>query len=268
MLHRFFLLALTALLAACAQLAPPSAAAPRYLLLGEVHDNAEGHRLRVAELEKRLAAGWRPALALEQFDLAQQPQLTAAQTRCGSDAQCIVDTAAGNARWDWPLYLPLLELAQRYQLPLLAANLSRADAGKIVRGGFAAALDERIIARYQLDALPVDVLAGQIDAVRLGHCNQLPEALLPGMARAQIARDVMMAETLQNAGHDAVLIAGNGHVRRDIGAGRWLPAGQVETMAWLENAQPPGIVDRQILIAASPRDEPCAGVPAAAAAAK
>lgn len=260
MICRFILLSFTALLAACAQLAPPPAAAPRYLLLGEVHDNAEGHRLRVAELENRLAAGWRPALVLEQFDLAQQPQLTAAQARCGNDAQCIVDAAADNARWDWALYLPLLELAQRYQLPLLAANLSRADASKVVRGGFAAALDERIITRYQLDALPDDVLAGQIDAVRLGHCNQLPEALLPGMARAQIARDVMMAEVLQNAGRDAVLIAGNGHVRRDLGAARWLPAGQVETMAWLEAAQPSGIVDRQILIAASPRDEPCAGV--------
>ena len=56
-------------LAACGSVlkkeAPPAPAPvadtwpnPQVLLLGEVHDNAQGHRLRVAELQRRLAAGF------------------------------------------------------------------------------------------------------------------------------------------------------------------------------------------------------------------
>ena len=36
---------------------------PQVLLLGEVHDNARGHRMRFEELQRRVAAGWRPAIA-------------------------------------------------------------------------------------------------------------------------------------------------------------------------------------------------------------
>jgi uncharacterized iron-regulated protein len=43
------------------------------------------------------------------------------------------------------------------------------------------------------------------------------------MARAQIARDIVLAQALSPyASRGVVLIAGNGHVRRDIGAPLWL----------------------------------------------
>ena len=43
------------------------------------------------------------------------------------------------------------------------------------------------------------------------------------MAKAQIARDVVMAETLRaHAANGVVLIAGNGHVRTDVGVPVWL----------------------------------------------
>ncbi|WP_157315020.1 ChaN family lipoprotein [Chitinibacter sp. GC72] len=246
------------LLSGCASVTPPS----RYVLLGEVHDNAEGHQQRVADLRAKVAAGWRPAIALEQFDYEFQPQLSAAQSRCGSDTRCIIDAAQGSKRWDWAYYVPLLTLAQQYQLPLLAANLSRADASKIVKTGFTAALKPELIERYQLAHIPAALLAGQIEAVRSGHCNQLPESLLPGMARAQIARDVLMAdvmlESMKSTGRDVVLIAGNGHVRRDLGVPQWLKSAPLHSTAYLEAAPAPGMYDSSVLVKAMQRGDVCA----------
>ena len=45
----------------------------------------------------------------------------------------------------------------------------------------------------------------------------------PRMVQAQVARDLWMAHALrQHAAQGAVLIAGNGHVRRDAGVPYWL----------------------------------------------
>ena len=94
----------TPVLAAC-QLAPTSsaspAAEPHVLLLGEVHDNGEGHRRRVDALRARIESGWRPVIAMEQFDRGQQPALDAALRAC-RDAACVVAKAApGKSSWKW-----------------------------------------------------------------------------------------------------------------------------------------------------------------------
>ena len=134
--------------------------------------------------------------------------------------------------WQWPFYKPVIALAMEYKLPLLAANLSRADAGKVIQGGLAAALDAGVVNRYGLDKpLPGTVLSAQVEEVRTGHCGMLPEEMLEPMARAQVARDVVMAETLRPfASRGVVLIAGNGHVRRDIAVPYWLHAQGLTTM--------------------------------------
>jgi uncharacterized iron-regulated protein len=71
--------------------------------------------------------------------------------------------------------------------------------------------------------LPAALLAAQETEVRDSHCGMLPESMVSPMAKAQIARDVVMAETLRaHAANGVVLIAGNGHVRTDIGVPFWL----------------------------------------------
>lgn len=258
-----FLMLVALPLTACAM--QPTPATPRLLLLGEVHDNAEGHRLRFETLQASIEAGWRPAIAMEQFDTEQQAELTQAQARCGADARCVIRAAEGKARWDWPLYEPVIALAQRYQLPLLAANLSRSAAAAIARGQPVSGRDAELLSGHSLDALPADLLAGQTEAVRSGHCNLLPERALTGMARAQVARDIVMAEVLRRAGGDAVLLAGNGHVRRDLGVPRWLPGMRVETTGFSEQTSPAARFDREILIRPQDRPDPCASLPQATA---
>src|SRR5262249_20557464 len=53
------------------------------LLLGEVHDNPDGHARRTALLAQRIERGWRPAIAMEQFDRERQEDLDRALSVCG-----------------------------------------------------------------------------------------------------------------------------------------------------------------------------------------
>lgn len=251
-------------LSACQHTAPaaPAPASPQVLLLGEVHDNAAGHAARAALLREKVENGWRPAIAMEQFDTAQQPALNAAMTEC-TDADCVVARAAPTkAGWTWDYYKPVIALALEYKLPLLAANLSRADASKVVKDGFATVLPAELIARYRLDALPSDVLAAQEAEVRDSHCGALPESLVSPMAKAQIARDVVMAETLRtHASTGVVLIAGNGHVRGDIAVPFWLRRDGLHphAMGFLEPSGDATPFDATHRIPAAQRPDPCAG---------
>lgn len=255
----------TPVLTAC-HLAPTTGASPatgpQVLLLGEVHDNGEGHRQRVDALRARIESGWRPVIAMEQFDREQQPALDAALREC-RDAACVVAKAApGKSAWTWSFYEPVITLALDHGLPIRAANLSRADAGKVIRGGIAVALDADLRVRYGIGAaLPESVLAAQVDKVRSAHCGSLPEEMVEPMASAQIARDVVMAEAMRpHASTGVVLIAGNGHVRRDIAVPYWLRARGVASwsVGYIEEAGAPGEYDREQHIPAADRPDPCA----------
>ena len=239
-----------------------TASAPRVLLLGEVHDSAAGHAARAALLRKEVEAGWRPAIAMEQFDTVQQPLLDAAMRDC-TTADCVVaKVATGKSSWTWDFYKPVIQLALDYKLPLLAANLSRADASKVVKDGIGAALPAGLVARYGLDALPAEVLGAQETEVRDSHCGALPEPMVSPMAKAQVARDVVMAETMRtHLASGVVLIAGNGHVRKDIAVPYWLRRDGLAPRAvgFLEPSSDASVFDAVERIPASERPDPCAG---------
>ncbi|MFS8973032.1 ChaN family lipoprotein [Cupriavidus necator] len=260
------LLAATVLAAGCATRAPaPDAvsaafAGKSYVLLGEVHDNAAAQQQRLAALTRAVEQGWRPAIAMEQFDRERQADIERARRERPRDADYLIAQAGGGA-WQWPLYRPVVALALQYDLPLVAANLSRADAGKIVRGGLDSlfSVDER----RQLGLsgeLPRDLVAAQTAVLDQGHCGNFPKAMLPGMLSAQAARDAVMAQVLRpHAQRGAVLVAGNGHVRRDIGVPRWLAAdaGKVLSVGYVESPPADGEFDLAVMVPAVSRKDPC-----------
>lgn len=236
--------------------------APQILLLGEVHDSAAGHAARATLLHRKLEAGWRPAIAMEQFDTDQQAALDVAMSAC-TDADCVVARViTGKSGWNWAYYKPVIALALQYHLPLYAANLSRADAGKVVKDGFTAALPADLIARYDLEHLPSEVLGAQEKEVRDSHCGMLPESMVPAMAKAQIARDVVMAQTLrEHVGNGIVLIAGNGHTRGDIAVAYWLRklGLKAHSVGYLEPDNDGSHYDEVHRIPKTERPDPCAG---------
>ncbi len=91
--------------------------------------------------------------------------------------------------------------------------------------GWPALFDAATRSELRLDALPADFRRKHEDAIAIGHCNLLPADTLPARARAQMARDIVMARSIRPyVERGVVLLAGNGHVRRDIGVPFWLTA--------------------------------------------
>lgn len=195
----------------------------RNALLGEVHDNGVQHALRAAALRRLVEAGARPAIAFEQFDRERQPDIDRLRREQPGDVDALI--ALGAPNWQWKHYRPFLQLAIDNGLPIVAANLSRADAVKVTMQGWGAVFDTAAQADLGLDRLPPDFVATHEDAVARGHCDLLPRDSLPAMARAQIARDIVLARSLRPyLARGVVLLTGNGHVRKDIGVPFWLNA--------------------------------------------
>ena len=268
------LLALAAalMLAACASSvkAPvadtPEAAGtnPQVLLLGEVVDNSQGHRMLFEELRRRVEAGWRPAIAMEQFDRESQPLLDDAQKGC-IDAACLIQVVGGPL-WDWQQYYNVIDMALTYHLPIIAVNLSRSDASRVVRDGLTSAFDARAVADFHLDQpLPAEIRAAQQEQIAAAHCNMLPDMMVGGLIDAQVARDVWMAKLIRaQRPRDVVLIAANAHVRKDVGVARWLqiadPSLSVRSIGFVESAAPAGRYDAVRQLAPLTRPGPCAGL--------
>jgi uncharacterized iron-regulated protein len=198
----------------------------RTVLLGEVHDNGAQHALRAAALRLRIEAGARPAIAFEQFDRERQADIDRVRREQPGDADALI-AAAGARNWEWKHYRPFVQLALDFDLPIVAANLSRQEAVKVSTQGWSALFDATEREALGLERLPAEFTAGHELEVARGHCDLLPAQSLPSMARAQIARDVVLTRSvLPYLSRGVVLLTGNGHVRKDIGVPFWLTAEQ------------------------------------------
>ena len=225
------------------------------ILLGEVHDNAAQHALRLRAFEALLAGGARPTLALEQFDREYQPAIDRALTQTPPpDADALIAVAGGAVDgWQWEFYRPYIALALRYRLPISAANVSRAELRGVMRDGLAAS---------GFDAeVPEPLLQTLAQSIEASHCGVLNNATARRMALAQVARDQFMARVVErHADRGVLLLAGNGHVRTDVGAPRWLSAAtraRSEAVGVLEAGDPTTAFDRLVFTPAQPRPDPC-----------
>jgi uncharacterized iron-regulated protein len=225
-----WLAAAVAAWAAPIELAPSPAALAQAMqghqvvLLGEVHDNAAQHALRAAALRRWIEQGARPALAFEQFDQERQADIERARRERPTDADYLI-AQAKSPGWRWEFYRPFVALALEYDLPIVAANLSRSDAMHVAIDGWPALFDPATRGALGLDTLPADFRRKHERAIAIGHCNLLAPDELPPRSHAQMARDIIMAKAIRPyVERGVVLLAGNGHARRDIGVRYWLPA--------------------------------------------
>ena len=240
------------------------------VLLGEVHDNPVQHALRLEVLRRAFEAGWRPAIAMEQLDREHQIDIELARKGRPLDADYLIEKAAkehGQSMngWNWEYYRPYVALALQYGVPLLAANLSRHDAQKLIVLGNSAVFDDSMERLLGLDRQRPALLEAQENEIDAGHCHALPREHLPAMARAQLARDAVMAGVLREHGaQGVVLLAGDGHARRDIGVPAWFdPAtlARVFAVGFLEGGEPApsaSAFDAVVITDAAPRPDHCA----------
>lgn len=194
----------------------------RIVLLGERHDHPDHHALQAWIVGALVEAGRRPVVAFEMFDASQQAALDQHLLVSPLDAAGL-GLAAGweKTGWpDWTLYRPIAEAALAGGLGIRSANLDREQTRALSRDGVEA-LDPALVERLGLGTpLPEEQRLAIESEIVEGHCGHAPAKALPRMVLVQRARDAQMASALREAagaGDGAVLIAGNGHVRRDHG---------------------------------------------------
>ena len=181
------------------------------LLIGEQHDAAAHQQIEQQVVAHLAARGLLAAVALEMADAG----ATTAQLKPSSTEEQAQRALKWNDKgWPWKAYGPAVMAAVQAGVPVLGANLPRAQ------------MKDRM-ADARLDgALPGPALKTQQQQIRIGHCNLLPESQITPMTRIQIARDISMANTLQQLvtpGKVVVLLAGSGHADRYLGVPQHLP---------------------------------------------
>lgn len=187
-----------------------------YLLLGEKHDNPDHHRLQAAIVTRLLQQQQVASLSFEMLTSADQARLDGIQAqRLQSLEQLREYLQWDDAGWNWDFYGPLVQAGYRARVPLLAANIDEAQ----MRGAYGSELPAAVSA-----VLNTAVTAQLNQDIDDSHCGLLPESQFPAMVRVQQSRDNAMAQAMAVYGGQAVniLIAGNYHVRRDLGVPRYL----------------------------------------------
>ena len=175
------------------------------LLVGEQHDAAEHHRI-----EQRVVANLaqRGVLAAVTLEMADAGTGTAKLHPSSSDEQVRFALKWSDKNWPWAAYGPAVMTAVRAGVPVLGADLPRAQM-------------RDAMANSTLDGqLPGPALKAQQQRIRMGHCNLLPEGQITPMTRIQIAKDISMAHTISQAavpGKVVLLLSGSGHADRLLG---------------------------------------------------
>lgn len=269
------------LLAACASSTTPTTAVtqvnqaaasakhePEFVLLGELHDNPDHHRARAEQLRRLIAQEPKTVVVFEQFSRSEDAAVAQARQTTPGDVNAVIDAAKFDRKgWRWPLHQPLFDAALQSGVEVRGGNIDRDQIRKIVREGDAAWPADLLALRDR--AAWNETQQGTLRKdIQDGHCGAMPEAMLPGMVQAQRARDAAMAQAMLDArkagAKRVVLIAGNGHVRRDVAVPVYLqaagvPASDIDAIAYLEpgSAAPAGY-DRVERAPAPSREDPCA----------
>lgn len=186
---------------------------PDVLLLGEQHDAPEHQQWEHATVTQWAEKHKLAAVVLEMADAGRSTQGMPSNAT-ESDVQAAL--AWNDKGWPWQHYGPAVMAAVQAGVPVYGGNLPRAQMREVMQ-------------QTTWDShLPAAGWQRQVDAIRTGHCELLPESQLAPMARIQLAKDASMAQTaasLVTPGRIVIVLAGRGHVLRTIGIPTWLPAG-------------------------------------------
>ena len=189
-----------------------------YLLLGEKHDNPDHHLLQLMVLNHLIEQMRVSNVAFEMMDSDDQAALDQISQH---NLTTLEDLKAylgwDEEGWNWEFYGPLILTLVQAKIPLAAANITDATMSQVYG-------EETLSERASiLDEIGLHQLYVDIDE---SHCGLLPESQFPAMVRVQQARDYNMANNMAilELGKLSVLVAGNYHVRRDVGVPNYLLA--------------------------------------------
>jgi len=189
-------------------------------ILGEVHDNPDHHRIQ-ADLLRAFARGKGkpPAVVFEMITTDKAGALSALKGAKKLSASAVFDIVD----WDhsgWPkrgIYTPVMEAAVKVSGLPVPAGLPKEKVRPLAEKGVALLGDGKI-ATLKLSPLPEAQQKALEKEIVKSHCDMIPPQAAKAMSNVQRVRDALMAKALFDgwkANGAAVLIAGDGHARKD-----------------------------------------------------
>ena len=185
-----------------------------YILLGEFHDNASHHQLR-GDLILRLNQS-KQIVVVEYLLAGKEVQFS------GSTLESLHTAGFNSKAWPWLIYGPLFEQLRISQRPIVGSNLDR-SISKAIFSGENNPIPSALKVDYQKSSLSVPAMAALEQDLIEGHCGKLPPAYLKPMMLVQRLTDISMARVLLERS-SGILLAGNGHIRKDYGVPQVLKA--------------------------------------------
>ena len=198
------------------------------ILLGETYDNLFQHRARADLISK---------IQVKEFTIVSEHLVSGNEiTYSGRLLEDLETIGFNKEAWSWPVHEVLYKKFEELRLPIFGGNLSQEDINNIYVGKRFSQSDTLtpIVKRSALDSQSKDKL---LNDLVLGHCGVVEEDLLSFMFKVQRLRDASLAYIASKVA-PAIVIAGNGHVRRDYGVPQILekinPNGNIISIAFLE----------------------------------
>lgn len=194
-----------------------------YVLLGEVHDNPDHHRLQALLLKKIVDSGKTPALVFEMLPRSAQIKVDKFLSSDDASPAGFGEAVGWKKRgWpDWEIYQPIMKVASDTKLKVIAGNVDRKMVREVARNGYSVLPSAKKWGLHK--TMPENLNDVMDDILMAGHCNLLPQNALPAMRKVQRVRDAALADAMLTAGQQgAVLIAGAGHARADVGVPYYL----------------------------------------------
>ncbi len=203
----------------------------RFVLLGEIHTNADHHRWQAEFLKKIGKAPTLPLrLVVEMIPTSLGDVFKSFKLDHKSPRNQL--PALGKAlKWEkrgwgkWSIYQPIFNVALALNASVVPGNIDRADTKRIGRKGMKA-ITQSEKSNWSLDVAYSKNQTLVIDDLLFeSHCKLVPKQALSPMRLVQRVRDGAMAGAmLAKPNSTSVLIAGNGHIRNDIAVPRILRA--------------------------------------------
>lgn len=235
-------------------------------LLGEVHDNGDHHRLRAPLLAGKRSVVFEQLRADQADSLADFERERAAGAPLPTASDLLKRLAWDQSGWpDAKLFEPLFAAALAQRMAIVAGDPARARIRDVARNGRAALATGSPEARQLETPLGEARDSALLDELEASHCGLLPRTAFANMSLAQRYRDAHLALRVTDAvtrHGSAVLITGNGHVRKDRGV-PWYLARQVPPRAALAVMfveVDPSKVDPATYVERGPEGEPVADI--------
>ncbi len=207
------------------------------VLLGELHDNKFHHELRGSLIAR---------FANSQRSIVSEHLPAPLQVSFGSDTKSDLEAAGFDPEgWGWPVHQSLYDHLREKGLAVFGGNLPKAEARQIFLQG-ASGLPDRMAKTYAQSRLDEKAERALDRDLVDGHCGKLPDKYLLRMRFAQRITDLSMTHALLDH-RPAVLVAGNGHVRKDYGVPQILssvaPSLRLVSIGFLErSSDTPGLL--------------------------